>query len=79
MGVYVVIRDKKLDIINVNEESILNNSILVINDYVYDDSSTYGNIYVSGADDFIYISLANNDDYISYEFNLSTKELKKIE
>ena len=76
--IYVTIKNKELNIID-NEETILNDTpVTIYDDYVYNDSSTFHNISVYKLENYIYINITNGDEYIEYEYDITTQELKKV-
>lgn len=72
---YVTIKDKQLNILDSEENTLNLDPITIYDDYVYNDSMTFGNISIYQSENIIYINLKNNEEYTEYQYNIDTKEL----
>ena len=77
-NLYVTIKDKQLNILDSEENTLNPSPIAIYEDYDYTDPYTFNNISTYQLENIIYILLKNGDVYVEYQYNIDTQELTKI-
>lgn len=74
-NIYVVIKDKKLNILDNNEKNLIITPIEISEDYLYNDPTTHANIQTYQSENIIHILIKKDNEYIEYQYNINDHKL----
>ena len=74
-NIYVVIKDKKLNILDNNEKTLIITPIEISEDYLYNDPTTHANIQTYQSENIIHILIKKDNEYIEYQYNIEDHKL----
>ena len=74
-NLYIVIKDKKLNILDNNEKTLIITPVEIYEDYLYNDPTTYSTIQTYQEENIIYILVKKDNEYIEYQYNIDNHKL----